>query len=252
MNGFLGFPLTPLTGFGGANAHAIIESYTPVTTTATTPDPATADNPIPILFSANSEKALAAQLRTWLDFLGQQPPSAVNVRDIAWTLSRRSALAQRVCFEASTVQGLQERLKTAVESKEDNVSVRTSAKKTKILGVFTGQGAQWPAMGRGLVQSSPVAQATLKHLDKSLQSLPEQDRPSWSLYEELFKSGGESRVMEAEFSQPLCTAVQVLLVDMLYAVGVTFEAVVGHSSGTSPHGNANFGLVLTTRTHDNR
>jgi hybrid polyketide synthase/nonribosomal peptide synthetase ACE1 len=231
-----------LAGFGGANAHAILESYTPETTAT---ERATSDNPIPILFSANSEKALVTQLRTWLQFLEQQSPSDVNVQDLAWTLSRRSALTQRACFAASTVQALLERLKAAVETKDDDIGVRTSAKKGKIFGIFTGQGAQWAAMGRGLVQCSPVATATLKHLDTSLQSLPEEDRPSWSLYEELLKTGKESRVMEAEFSQPLCTAIQVILTDMLNAVGVTFEAVVGHSSGTLLDHDTDLSQILT-------
>ena len=218
-----------LTGFGGANAHAIIESYTPAPAVT---ERVTTDNPIPILFSANSEKALSTQLRTWIGFLEQQPSPTIDIQDLAWTLSRRSALSQRACFTASSVQTLLEKLKSAVEDSDKEIGVRTSAKKGKILGIFTGQGAQWPAMGRGLVQCSPVAEATLKHLDASLQALPEEDRPLWSLHEELFKTGKESRLMEAEFSQPLCTAVQVLLTDMLRAVGVTFEAVVGHSSGT--------------------
>ena len=133
----------------------------------------------------------------------------------------------------------------AVEDAEKKIGVRTSAKKGKIFGIFTGQGAQWPAMGRGLVQCSPVAEATLKHLDASLQALPEEDRPSWSLHEELFKTGKESRLMEAEFSQPLCTAVQILLTDMLRAVGVTFEAVVGHSSGKLLGSNIGISYILT-------
>src|SRR5207244_3134115 len=33
------------------------------------------------------------------------------------------------------------------------------------------------------------------------------------------------------FSQPLCTAVQVVLVQMLAHAGICFDAVVGHSSG---------------------
>jgi hybrid polyketide synthase/nonribosomal peptide synthetase ACE1 len=218
-----------LTGFGGANAHAILESYSPATTTTKRE---TIDNPIPVLFSANSKKALVTQFRTWLQFLEQKPQSATNIRDLAWTLSRRSTLTQRACFAASTFQALLEKLRAAVEAKDEDMGVRTSAKKGKIFGIFTGQGAQWPAMGRGLVECSPVAEATLKRLDTSLQSLPDEDRPSWSLYDELLKTGRDSRVMEAEFSQPLCTAVQVILVDMLRAVGVTFEAVVGHSSGT--------------------
>ncbi|KAK2738642.1 putative PKS/NRPS-like protein biosynthetic cluster [Myotisia sp. PD_48] len=40
-----------------------------------------------------------------------------------------------------------------------------------------------------------------------------------------------SRLLEAEFSQPLFTAVQLVLVDLLRAVGVKFKAAVGHSSG---------------------
>ncbi|KAL6706945.1 hypothetical protein ACN47E_004895 [Coniothyrium glycines] len=215
-------------GFGGANAHAIIESYTPATTAANHTD---VQNPIPVLFSANSEKALLSQLRTWYEHLQGQPVSAFDIRDVAWTLSRRSALSQRISFEASTIESLQEKLKNALESKMEDISTRTSAKKNKIIGVFTGQGAQWPAMGWNLVQCSPVAATTLKHLDTSLQSLSEQDRPSWSLYEELSKTGDQSRVMEAEFSQPLCTVVQILLVDVLQAMGIEFEAVVGHSSG---------------------
>ncbi|KAK7921531.1 Beta-ketoacyl synthase [Apiospora marii] len=216
-------------GFGGTNAHAIIESYMPPTKQRD--ENATPDNVIPILLSASSEKALTVQLKTWLNFL-ENSPSDTSVQGLAWTLSRRSALSQRVCFEASTVRGLEQQLRAAVESKGDqNRGFRPSPKKTKTLGVFTGQGAQWPRMGWGLVQSSSAAATTLRHLDASLQSLSEQDRPSWSLWEELQKPIGESRVMEAEFSQPLCTAVQILLVDILYATGVSFEAVVGHSSG---------------------
>lgn len=231
-----------MTGFGGANAHAIIESYTPAPAVT---ERVTTDNPIPILFSANSEKALITQIRTWMEFLEQQPSQTIDIQDLAWTLSRRSALSQRACFVASCVPTLLEKLKTAVEDAEKEIGVRTSAKKGKIFGIFTGQGAQWPAMGRGLVQCSPVAEATLKHLDASLQALPEEDRPSWSLHEELFKTGKESRLMEAEFSQPLCTAVQILLTDMLRAVGVTFEAVVGHSSGKLLGSNIGISYILT-------
>lgn len=54
---------------------------------------------------------------------------------------------------------------------------------------------------------------------------------NWSLEEELLKPTRTSRVYEAEFSQPLCTALQLGLVDTLAFVGITPAAVVGHSSG---------------------
>ena len=49
--------------------------------------------------------------------------------------------------------------------------------------------------------------------------------------EELRKSKLKSRVYQSEFSQPLCTAIQIALVDLLKSWGVTPAAVAGHSSG---------------------
>lgn len=36
-----------------------------------------------------------------------------------------------------------------------------------------------------------------------------------------------------EYSQPICTAVQIALVDLLERWGITPQATIGHSSGTS-------------------
>lgn len=45
------------------------------------------------------------------------------------------------------------------------------------------------------------------------------------------KEGDASRISRPEFCQPICTAVQIALTDVLQTWGVTPEAVVGHSSG---------------------
>ena len=39
-----------------------------------------------------------------------------------------------------------------------------------------------------------------------------------------------SRIGEAALLQPLCTAIQIVLVDLLRTAGITFTAVVSHSS----------------------
>ena len=49
--------------------------------------------------------------------------------------------------------------------------------------------------------------------------------------DEILKSKSQSRLTEAEFSQPCCTAIQIALVDLLKAWSVKPAAVVGHSSG---------------------
>lgn len=67
-------------------------------------------------------------------------------------------------------------------------------------------------------------------MDVTLQSLNE-DAPSWSIENHLFSSDDRTELSKAELSQPLCTAVQIAVVDFLASWGVTPSAVVGHSSG---------------------
>ncbi|KAK4184061.1 hypothetical protein QBC35DRAFT_541212 [Podospora australis] len=233
-------------GFGGANVHAILESFdvkdlTPVSR------PSAPLLPVftPFVFSAASESALTAYFGRFLEYL-QSNTSTISMRDLAYTLhSRRSVLQVTTTIVASDKEDLCEKLRlkldTAPEDKKspgEAVFTRISRKRGSgpattplILGVFTGQGAQYPRIAAEIISSSKVAQATLARLEKRLSMLPEAHRPTWSLLEELLKEGPDSRLDEATISQPLCTAVQILLVDMLRAAGVKFAAVVGHSSG---------------------
>ncbi|KAI6456437.1 putative PKS/NRPS-like protein biosynthetic cluster [Pyricularia oryzae] len=101
-----------------------------------------------------------------------------------------------------------------------------------ILGVFTGQGAQWAGMGRELMLHNGTFRRAISRCQDALATLPVvADRPAWSLAEELSREEKQSRIAEAEFAQPCTTAVEVALVDVLAAHGVRFSAVVGHSSG---------------------
>lgn len=86
-------------------------------------------------------------------------------------------------------------------------------------------------MGVELLKSSKVASQVIERLETRLLQLPIADRPQWSLMQELEREPSSSRIGEATLSQPLCTAVQILQVDLLRAAGIDFAAVVGHSSG---------------------
>lgn len=92
--------------------------------------------------------------------------------------------------------------------------------------VFTGQGAQYAQMASGL-RCFPVFAHAMANAEAYLKRLGAR----WSLSEELAKPGGESRVNEAEISQPACTAVQLGLVALLRSWSVHPTAVTGHSSG---------------------
>jgi acyl transferase domain-containing protein len=92
--------------------------------------------------------------------------------------------------------------------------------------VFNGQGAQWYAMGRELLEYH-IFEDCLNMAETYLRSLG----CEWSLMSELLKDAEVSLIDLPRISQPLCTALQIALVDLLGHWGVEPQAVVGHSSG---------------------
>ncbi|KAL8310555.1 hypothetical protein RB597_010414 [Gaeumannomyces tritici] len=242
-------------GFGGSNAHAILEAYEPPLSAATSPrgrelpvaGPRQAQRPatslVPFVWSANSEASLEAALSSHARYIRDHP--SLDLEALRFTLAtKRSALPHKIVFPALDAGELLSRMEDCLEARRSGdadapLGMRSTPRspggkgKHSILGVFTGQGAQWATMGARLVESSAPARELMGRLDESLQTLPApSDRPSWTLLGELRKDEeGGSRVGEAALSQPLCTAVQLVLVDLLRAAGVRFAAVVGHSSG---------------------
>ncbi|KAK2598639.1 hypothetical protein N8I77_012034 [Diaporthe amygdali] len=240
-------------GFGGANCHAILENYTPTGSSVRANDREAARESTafaPFVFSAGSRSSLVSYLRNFCDYLQNSNGTVLpSPADLAYTLhSRRSRLQFSLTVSASSLDDLgnklEEKLKIASQrssSQQDDFAVKplllqdsssdTGARKLRTLGVFTGQGAQWARMGAELLETSSAARRIVQQLDDRLARLPSEHRPSWSLVDELCKPASSSRVGQAAFSQPLCTALQILQVHMLRAAGVSFDAVVGHSSG---------------------
>lgn len=192
----------------------------------------------PFIFSALSEASLVAQLQAYSKHL--KTCTNVNASDLAWTLqTRRSPLAFKAAFSATSIQQLASKidakLETLKQSAGASIGIRSVSSRataaTRILGVFTGQGAQWAAMGAQLIRSSEFVRKRVQELEDSLTDLPPSDRPQWRLVDEMLAAADASRIAEAELSQPLCTVLQIVLVDLLGTAGITFSAVVGHSSG---------------------
>ncbi|KAF2175886.1 polyketide synthase PksB [Zopfia rhizophila CBS 207.26] len=214
-------------GFGGTNAHVILDAYEP------RPRP-TAEGPLltPLTFSASSETSLRSMLSDYSEYLRSTQQRSLH--DLAYSLqTRRSTLAYRVAITASLVEDACSQIDAIASGEIDSsVGTRQLAKVSpKILGVFTGQGSQWPRMGARLLQVSPYVAKRLSELDRALSESPAGERPTWTLREMILADAGSSRMAEAAISQPLCTAIQIVLVDLIRLAGVTLHAVVGHSSG---------------------
>lgn len=217
------------SGFGGTNAHAILESYE----APQPPGQVIAPAFTPLVVSAASKNSLRNMLSELRDFLAAKPDT--NMRNLAYTLhTRRSTLQFRQVIVGTNVKEVIDNINSVLgeDDPATGMSVRHHAiPSPKVLGIFTGQGAQWPRMGAELILNSPFAAQRLAELEHALSSLPKEDQPKWVLKTEILADPSASRLSQAEVSQPLCTAVQILLVDMLKLARIKLHAVVGHSSG---------------------
>lgn len=168
----------------------------------------------------------------------QRNQSSIDPHNLAFTLrQRRSLFSYRTTYTAESLVSLRNEILSSLSDSESKVGVHAQdvrsieGRSQRILGIFTGQEAQCPRMGAALIETSPMANRIVQILETYLAQLPETDRPHWSLHGELLASSTTSRVHEAAVSQPLCTAIQILIVDLLRTANVQFDAVVGHFSG---------------------
>ncbi|KAI0199219.1 hypothetical protein F4808DRAFT_217616 [Astrocystis sublimbata] len=236
-------------GFGGTNAHAILDdayNYMRLRNmTLASPwqeslfsqqksTPLAIDGPVPattnaevsghharvFVLSAPEQEAIARQRPAHAEYVkGSSSPSVM--KHLAYTLSERRSIFQwRHAVVANSTDDL-------LSSWADETVKPTKAMSPcHVSYVFTGQGAQWYAMGRELAAYDVFA-ASIKDSAAVLKKLGS----SWDAWEELSASESESKVNQAEYSQPLCTVLQIALVNLLSHWGLKPHAVIGHSSG---------------------
>ncbi|KAE8409526.1 hypothetical protein BDV37DRAFT_78743 [Aspergillus pseudonomiae] len=231
-------------GFGGTNSHVILEHYDPAIHNPSIHDKllqegeltvsaAVTERPLslPIVLSAHTEQSLLGMIQAYSEYL--KTNDSVDLKSLAWALlERRSVFPVRIAFSPGSQKDVIAQMDAAIERGRDagtRLKILDLEAGPRILGVFTGQGAQWATMGRALILHSQLFRKTIEDLEQHLSELPHP--PSWSLKKEIMASPKTSRLEEAALSQPLCTAVQVATVNLLHAAGVSFHTVVGHSSG---------------------
>lgn len=144
------------------------------------------------------------------------------LRDLAYTLScRRSLLQWRTSISASSHGELYAALD------RDALRMVKASNNNQVAFLFTGQGAQWHAMGRELISRYAVFKESLNASSRILKQLGAE----WDLIEELMQDKLSSKVNQSEISQPVTTTIQIALVDLLASFNIKPQAVLGHSSG---------------------
>ncbi|GKT53257.1 polyketide synthase [Colletotrichum tofieldiae] len=180
--------------------------------------------PTLLLFSAGNEESLLRYSEQYLSYYKLHPD---RLTDLSYTLARRRLHQPLRSYRVIDEHGKPHPTATTTLCNRSSPQKGTAG----INFVFTGQGASWARMGVDLLKSDPTFLQDIRAMDAILKALPPGRRPSWTIQGELIRPETSSRLGQAEFSQPICAALQIALVRRLERHGVVPGAVVGHSSG---------------------
>lgn len=212
-------------GFGGANAHVILESHHQPKSKPPRHHEAT---PLPVILSAKTSGALKAVAREFAAFLDTQPQ--FTLYDIAYTAAyRREWHEHRALVHGTTTKGIAADLIAFAEDSAQAHAVETGIALEVPSGpalIYSGNGSQWKGMGRHLLQAAPVFRDAVREVDALFRRHAE-----FSLEEALAGENGDDRYEYTEVAQPALFALQVGLTQMLRERGIQPTAVAGHSVG---------------------
>nr|ALQ32817.1 putative polyketide synthase [Fusarium commune] len=246
-------------GYGGTNAHVIVEmgppwiadsvthatngtshtnGHTEITESTSSSDTkpiSEGNNTNPVrnktkvlVLSARDERTCQDMISNLKDYLQRQKEHKIPdqlLQSMIYTLGhRRSMMPWVAACPISYTRGIS----TVAESLESSQFKPKRIVRTPRIGmVFTGQGAQWHAMGRELIIAYPVFRSSLELGDAYLRELG----ADWSLMEELMRDAIDTKVYDTAVSIPICAALQISLVNLLQSWGIKPAAVTSHSSG---------------------
>ncbi|HWW75156.1 MAG TPA: acyltransferase domain-containing protein, partial [Pyrinomonadaceae bacterium] len=210
--------------FSGTNAHVLVEEFVP--SAKAEPVPAqSAPSWHGLALSARGDSALRELARRYAERLEHVGDAGLSEFCAAAAVSRNHF--ERRCFfthrnAASMQKALREFAAGAVEA-----PARAGIPKVGFL--FTGQGSQYPNMGRGLYETEPVFRKCVERLAGLLEA--EFGVPLLKL---LYRDGGDldaTALDNTAYTQPALYVVEYALAELWRSWGIEPDAVAGHSVG---------------------
>ena len=214
-------------GFGGVNAHVILEeaecpeAARRLVGATQRDDP---DRPLALVLSAHDAAALRELARRYLPLL-EDPGARAHVAQAAWF--NRDWLPERLAVvDLNTAEGL---AALAAHARGEDaplmVRERALAEPGKVAFVYSGNGAQWLGMGRQLMQQSPVFLRVLQDVDQAVRA------HGGPAILEVLAADDLEVFDDTAVAQPALFAVQVAMTELLRHLGVEADAAMGHSVG---------------------
>ncbi|MEL6439651.1 MAG: type I polyketide synthase [Cyanobacteria bacterium J06621_8] len=205
-------------GIGGTNAHVVLEE-------APNLEPASPTRPWQLLLlSAKNDAALTAATENLAQHLTQHPD--LNLADVAYTLQvgRRDFNLRRMVVCQNTSEAI-------AELESQDFSEPLPCKKRTVTFMFSGQGSQYPNMGRELYQSEPLFREQIDYCCEVL-------KLKLGLYlrdiiypqtEQL--DTATQQLTETRLTQPALFVIEYALARLWMSWGIQPEAAIGHSIG---------------------
>ncbi|WP_232536932.1 type I polyketide synthase [Cystobacter fuscus] len=202
-------------GFGGTNCHVVVEE-------------ASAPRAELVTLSGETQEALQGAARRLLERLdgGEQVSLSELGRSTAAPVG---GPAHRLAMTVRSRKELGEHLTGFLrgEARAGLSAGRVESEHAQgPVFVFSGQGSQWPGMGRTLLRTEPVFLASLEQCDRLIR-----EHLGWSLLAELSADVATARLDRIDVAFPAIVALEIALAALWRSWGIEPAAVVGHSIG---------------------
>ncbi len=221
-------------GFGGSNFHLTLEEYSPVNGGQSPWRARTAASEL-VLFSAGTTDELASRLGA--------VDTSVALADIARSSQQAftAGASVRLAIVASSVEDLAAKLSRAgsllggpAVSTPDGISYAAGpASRGQVGFLFSGQGSQYVGMGADLAMEFPAARAAWdraaavelgdRRLHQVVFPVP--------VFNDADRDAQQAALTATEWAQPALAVQSLAQLGVLDALGITPDAVAGHSFG---------------------
>lgn len=232
-------------GFGGTNAHVVLEAAksltnaeahaSPTLPKVSSHPPQQVERPWQLLtLSAKTKSALKTLVQRYQSFIseGELQGDDTTLADICFTANTgRAHFSHRVAIATTSKAQLRTQLSpyldtaTYAEVKVDSGQLAT---RPKVAFLFTGQGSQYINMGRQLYDTCFEFRQILERCDKILQ-----DELGESLLSILYPPNNEpcDRINQTCYTQPALFTLEYALANLWQSWGIKPDVVMGHSIG---------------------